>query len=66
MYLAHRLVVLGFEVDTMFRSVLKTDIVITFVDLVQCLRQLGISIYLKHMQQQKKQMLDTVKESGMN
>ncbi|KAK3928671.1 Centromere/kinetochore protein zw10-like protein [Frankliniella fusca] len=64
MYLAHRLVLLGFEVEASLRSVLKANIPVTFVDYVQTLRQLGTSTYLKHMQQQRKQMLDLVKESG--
>ncbi|KAE8741357.1 hypothetical protein FOCC_FOCC013124 [Frankliniella occidentalis] len=65
MYLAHRLVLLGFEVEASLRNVLKADVAITFVDYVQTLRHLGTSTYLKHMQQQRKQMLDLVKESGL-
>lgn len=65
MYLAHRLSVLGIEVESSLQSVVKVDIPITFVDLVIPLRHLGTTIYLKHMQQQRKQILDLVKESGL-
>lgn len=65
MYLAHRLVVLGFEVQASLQTITKEEFPITFVDMVQSLRHLGAVTFLKHMQHQRKQILDIVKESGL-
>lgn len=64
MYLAHRLNVLGFEVSASLQTVLNAEVPVTFVDYILGLRHLGTTTYLKHMQQQRKQMFDLVKESG--
>ncbi|XP_034246054.1 centromere/kinetochore protein zw10 homolog [Thrips palmi] len=65
MFLAHRLNVLGFEVDSSLHTNSNADVRATFVEYVVGLRHLGTVTFLKHMRQQRKQMLDLVKESGL-
>lgn len=60
MLLAHRLTVLGLEIQSSF-----PEVPVTFVEYTLRLRHLGSLTFLKQMQQQRKQILDLVKESGL-
>ncbi|PNF35888.1 hypothetical protein B7P43_G08563 [Cryptotermes secundus] len=64
MYLAHRLVTLGHEYSSRFPTVLRSH-TSTFIDQVTVLRELGISVFLKFMQGQRKQILDILRDSGL-
>lgn len=63
MYLANRLVTLGHEYSNRFPVVLKSH-TSTFIDQVTVLRELGTSVFLKFMQNQRKQILDILRDSG--
>ncbi|XP_067009674.1 centromere/kinetochore protein zw10 homolog [Anabrus simplex] len=64
MYLAHHLVTLGVEYKDRLPSVLRNH-TITFIDLVHKLRELGTTTFLKYMQEQRKQILDILRDSGL-
>lgn len=63
MYLAHNLLTFG---DKWVQSLEGREVnyPISFVDLVQKLRDLGYRHLTIHMQQQRKQILDNIRSSG--
>lgn len=64
MYLAHNLQTLGDKWLSLMDD-RELDYSIGFLDLVQKLRELGYKHLTMHMQQQRKQILDNIRSSGM-
>ncbi|KAJ2948170.1 hypothetical protein O0L34_g9978 [Tuta absoluta] len=65
MYLAHNLLTFG-DKWLMLMEGRELDYPISFLDLVQKLRDLGYKHLTVHMQQQRKQILDNVRSSDLN
>uniref|UniRef100_A0A1E1WK00 Centromere/kinetochore protein zw10 homolog n=1 Tax=Pectinophora gossypiella TaxID=13191 RepID=A0A1E1WK00_PECGO len=65
MYLAHNLQTFG-DKWLMLMEGRELDYAISFVDLVQKLRDLGYKHLTIHMQQQRKQILDNIRSSDLN
>ncbi|XP_075977155.1 zeste-white 10 kinetochore protein [Anticarsia gemmatalis] len=65
MYLAHNLQTFGDKWLTLMEG-RELDYPISFVDLVQKLRDLGYKHLTIHMQQQRKQILDNIRSSDLN
>lgn len=63
MYLAHNLQTFGDKWLILMEG-REVDYAISFVDLVQKLRDLGYKHMTAHMQQQRKQILDNIRSSG--
>lgn len=64
MYLAHHLITLGHSYRDRLPKVLGSHFV-TFVDQVPKLRELGATVFLKYMQNQRKQILEILRSSGL-
>jgi len=63
MYLAHRLLTLGFEHQAQLPDAPGRNQLI-FVDLVQPLRALGCDVFLARLHDQRETLLKVTKESG--
>ncbi|CAB3256239.1 unnamed protein product [Arctia plantaginis] len=65
MYIAHNLLTFGDKWATLMEG-RELDYPISFVDLVQKMRDLGYKHLTIHMQQQRKQILDNIRSSDLN
>lgn len=63
MYLAHKLVMLGFEYANRLPGVLQIHN-ITFADQIKVLRKIGAQHFLRHMTYQKNIIIEILRESG--
>uniref|UniRef100_A0A1B6K948 Centromere/kinetochore protein zw10 homolog n=1 Tax=Graphocephala atropunctata TaxID=36148 RepID=A0A1B6K948_9HEMI len=64
MYLAHHLMFLGLKYKPTMPPVLQGHTT-TFVDLVDTLRSLAVSVFTKQLQMQKKHIIDILRDSGL-
>ncbi|XP_046676951.1 centromere/kinetochore protein zw10 homolog [Homalodisca vitripennis] len=64
MYLAHHLMFLGPKYQPSFPPVLQSHTT-TFVDLVETLRSLAVSVFSKQLLMQKKHIIDILRDSGL-